>query len=450
MIVCKFGGTSVQDAEAISRLVEIVQARARAHPLVVVSAMAGVTDDLLRLVPLVESGQRTGLKAGLNALVHRHGAVAAQLPGAGVVVERIRESAGRLHGRLRGPAGRPLSPRLRDMLVGHGELWSAWLVSAAIEGAGCAARWVDAREMVITDNRFTRAAPIMPELTARARAHLLPLLESGVVPVTQGFVGSTLTGIPTTLGRGGSDFTASLLGAALGVKRVEIWTDVNGLMTADPRIVPEARTLPGASYDEAAELASFGAKVLHPATQLPLAQAGIPIAILNSRFPDGPGTTIEPDAKLARPGNSPVRSISWKKGITVLNLKAPRMLGASGFLRSLFEVFERHGVVVDVLASSEVSVSLTIEDRSHMEALVRDLAPLGEVTVTGGHAIIAVVGIGLRTTPGLPGRVFSAVGPTNVEMISQGASEINMTFVVAEKDGPDVVRRLHRELLECA
>jgi len=450
MIVCKFGGTSVQDAEAIGRLVEIVRTRTRAHPVVVVSAMAGVTDDLLRLVPLVESGERLALKAALNVLVRRHEAAAMQLPGTGPVANRIGQSAGRLFARLRAPAGRPLSPRLRDMLVGHGELWSAWLVAAAIEGAGCAARWVDARDLVITDNRFTRAVPIVPEVTARVRVRLLPLLESSVVPVTQGFVGSTLTGIPTTLGRGGSDFTASLLGAALGVKRVEIWTDVAGLMTADPRIVPEARTLSGASYDEAAELANFGAKVLHPATQLPLVQAGIPIAILNSRLPDEPGTTIEPNAKLARPGNSPVRSISWKQGITVLNLKAPRMLGASGFLRSLFEVFDRHGVVVDVLASSEVSVSLTIEDRSRVEALVRDLAPLGDVTVTGGHAIIAVVGIGIRTTPGLPGRVFSAVGPTNIEMISQGASEINMTFVVAEKDGPDVVRRLHRELLECA
>lgn len=450
MIVCKFGGTSVQDAAAISRLVGIVRARRRERPLVVVSAMAGVTDLLLQLASVVEAGDRSALRAGLDGLVERHQAVASALPGTSAVVSRIRGSATRLFGQLRGPAGRPLSPRMRDTLVGHGELWSSWLVSAAFEATGFPGRWVDAREIIVTDSRFTRAVPIIQEVTAKARARLLPILNGGVVPVTQGFVGSTRTGIPTTLGRGGSDFTAALLGAALEAERVEIWTDVNGLMTADPRIVPEARTLLEASYDEAAELASFGAKVLHPATQLPLARAGIPIAILNSRFPDRPGTMIEPDAQLARLGNSPIRSISWKKGITVLNLKAPRMLGASGFLRSLFEVFERHGVVVDVLASSEVSVSLTVEDRSRLDILVRELAPLGEVTVTHGHAIIAVVGIGLRTTPGLPGRVFSAVAPTNVEMISQGASEINMTFVVAERDGPDVVRRLHRELLECA
>ena len=185
--------------------------------------------------------------------------------------------------------------------------------------------------------------------------------------MTQGFIGATADGTPTTLGRGGSDFTAALLGAVLDVERVEIWTDVNGLMTADPRIVPSARTLRAASYEEAAELATFGAKVLHPATALPLVRAGIPIVVLNSTRPDDPGTTIEPSAELERMGDSPVRSISWKRGITVVNVRAPRMLGAYGFLRAMFEVFERHEVVVDVLASGEVSVSLTVEDRTRLD-----------------------------------------------------------------------------------
>jgi aspartate kinase len=226
---------------------------------------------------------------------------------------------------------------------------------------------------------------------------------------------------------------------------VEIWTDVDGLMTADPRIVPSARTLAEASYEEAAELATFGARVLHPATALPLVRAGIPIVVLNSTQPERPGTTIEPSAILERMGDSPVRSISWKRGITVVNIRAPRMLGAFGFLRALFEVFERHEVVVDVLASSEVSVSLTVEERSHLGAVVRDLAELGEVSVEHGRAVVAVVGIGLRHTPGLAARLFRAVQPANVEVISQGASAINMTFVVREEDGPGVVQRLHQE-----
>jgi aspartate kinase len=279
----------------------------------------------------------------------------------------------------------------------------------------------------------------------RARQFQLPLVESGRVAVKQGFNGATAHRAPTTQGRGGSDFTAALLGAALGAERVEIWTDVNGLMTADPRIVPSARTLRAASYEEAAELATFGARVLHPATAQPLVRAGIPIVVLNSTRPDEPGTRIEPSAVLERLGDSPVRSISWKRGITVVNVRAPRMLGTYGFLRAMFEVFERHEVVVDVLASGEVSVSLTIEDRSRLEPLVRDLGELGEVWIEDQRAIVAVVGIGIRSTPGLAKRVFGAVQPANVEVISQGASAINMTFVVREEDGPGVVRRLHQE-----
>jgi aspartate kinase len=216
-------------------------------------------------------------------------------------------------------------------------------------------------------------------------------------------------------------------------------------MTADPRIVPSARTLARASYEEAAELATFGAKILHPATALPLVRAGIPIVILNSTRPERPGTMIEPEAVLEQVGDSPIRSISWKQGITVINIRAPRMLGTYGFLRALFEIFERHETVVDVLASGEVSVSLTIEDRSRLPSLLHDLGELGEAWIEEKRAIIAIVGIGLRNTPGLAARVFNAVWPANVEVISQGASSINMTFVVREEDGPDVVRRLHRE-----
>jgi aspartate kinase len=298
---------------------------------------------------------------------------------------------------------------------------------------------------MVTDDRFGRATPYTQVLNTHARECLGPLLDGGRVPVTQGFIGATPDGVPTTLGRGGSDFTAALLGAALGAARVEIWTDVDGLMTADPRIVPGARTLRVASYEEAAELATFGARVLHPATAMPLVRAGIPIVVLNSRQPERPGTTVAPSAELDRLGDSPIRSISWKRGITVINVRAPRMLGAYGFLRAMFEVFERHEVVVDVLASGEVSVSLTVEDRSRLDAVVRELSELGEVWVEDRRAIVAVVGIGLRHTPGLAARLFGAVQPANVEVISQGASAINMTFVVREEDGPDVVRRLHAE-----
>lgn len=445
MIVAKFGGTSVADAEAIRRLAGIVRSRAAAGPVVVVSALARVTDALLALGSAVHCGDQAAIDATLGALVERHDAAARELRGAPGAMPAIAEDAAALRRELGAALGRMLRPAELDAVAGRGELWSSRLVSAALEGDGLPVTWVDIRPIMVTDDRFGRATPSLTALAARARECLGRLVEAGRIPVTQGFIGATPDGRPTTLGRGGSDFTAALLGAALEVERVEIWTDVNGLMTADPRIVPSARTLRAASYEEAAELATFGAKVLHPATAQPLVRAGIPIIVLNSTRPDEPGTIIEPSAELERLGDSPVRSISWKRDITVVNVRAPRMLGAYGFLRAMFEVFERHEVVVDVLASSEISVSLTVEDRTRLDAVVRDLDELGDVWVEHHRAIIAVVGIGMRSTPGLAARLFRAVQPANVEVISQGASAINMTFVVQEQDGPGVVRRLHQE-----
>ena len=445
MIVAKFGGTSVADAAAVSRLIEIVGSRISERPLVVVSALAGVTDALLDLARQADTEDATSLDQAVGSLVHRHAQMAHALPGAGPALDFIAADAEQLRGELVQMEDRVATPAQLDSLAARGELWSSKLVAGSLAGCGMDAVWVDVRPLMITDTRHTRATPYLQVVNQRARDCLKPLCESGKIPVTQGFIGSTATGVPTTLGRGGSDFTAALLGAALGVSRVEIWTDVDGLMTADPRIVASARTLARASYEEAAELATFGAKILHPATALPLIRAGIPIVILNSTRPDRPGTMIEPEAVLEQVGDSPIRSISWKQGITVINIRAPRMLGTYGFLRALFEIFERHETVVDVLASGEVSVSLTIEDRSRLSSLLRDLGDLGEVWIEEKRAIIAIVGIGLRNTPGLAARVFNAVWPANVEVISQGASSINMTFVVREEDGPDVVRRLHRE-----
>ena len=445
MIVAKFGGTSVADAEAIGRLIEIIRSRASCQPVVVVSALAGVTNDLLALAHQCGSGDGAALDASVAALLERHESIARELPGCSAAIDPIAADAAELRREVRAARDRRLSPAELDAVAGRGELWSSRLVAAALAGAGLDADWVDIRPILVTDGRFGRATPYTQVLLKGARDHLKPLVESGRIPVTQGFIGATATGVATTLGRGGSDFTAALLGAALGAERVEIWTDVDGLMTADPRIVPSARTLPAASYDEAAELATFGARILHPATALPLVRAGIPIVILNSRHPERSGTTIGPQAELERMGDSPIRSISWKQGITVVNIRAPRMLGTYGFLRALFEVFERHETVVDVLASGEVSISITIEDRSRLDQIARDLGELGEVWIEEHRAIIAIVGVGLRHTPGLAGRVFNAVWPANVEIISQGASAINMTFVVREEDGPDVVRRLHQE-----
>ncbi len=448
MIVMKFGGTSVQDADALRRLAGIVEGRRGEQPVVVVSALAGVTNALVSLASGSARSERGALERAVATLVERHAEVAAALGLPDEVVRDVREEANRLVEELTAHAGAQLSAAATDRLTGVGELWSSRLVVGALSAAGIPGRWVDAREVMATDDRFGRAVPRQDRIRELAGQLFGPLLSAGEVPVTQGFIGRATDGRTTTLGRGGSDFTASLLGAALDARRVEIWTDVDGVMTADPRIVPAARTLKVATYDEVAELATFGAKVLHPATQTPLADRDIPIVVLNSRHPELPGTTITTGRELERPGDSPVRSIAWKKGVIVINVRAPRMFGMWGFLRQLFEVFERHEVSVDVLASSEVSVSVTIDDEQRLPAVLEDLSGLGTVHVDKHRAIVSVIGIGLRTTRGVAARVFGTVQPANVEMISQGSSEINITFVVHEEDAPDIVRRLHAEFIE--
>lgn len=445
MIVMKFGGTSVADARAITALGTAVTHAVADRPLVVVSALAGVTDTLLRLAQAAEQGDAEATAQGCEALRARHTALASDLGVVDLVARPLGVQLDALQATLADvPASASIGSRdaWRDAVVGTGELLSSVVVSAALEQRGLRTMWVDARTVVRTDARHGAAIPDQVAIRALAALRLAPLLAAGHLPVTQGFIGATITGVPTVLGRGGSDFSAALLGAALDATRVEIWTDVSGLMTADPRIVPEALVLGEATYDESAELAAFGAKVLHPATQLPLVEADIPIVIRNTFAPDAPGTRIiaETDDDATRP----VRSISFKRGIAVMQVRAARMLGAFGFLRQIFEVFERHEIVVDVLATSEVSVSLTVDPSPRLEAVMRDLASIGEVTLRDGRGVVAVVGRGIRDTPGIAARVYQAIADVNVEMISLGASASNLTFIVREEDGPRVVRALHR------
>ena len=272
---------------------------------------------------------------------------------------------------------------------------------------------------------------------------LEPRIAEGKIPVLGGFIGSTLQGATTTLGRGGSDFSGALVGAALRAAEVQIWTDVNGFLTADPRVVSGARTIARLSYAEAAELAYFGAKVLHPRTILPAVELGLPVRICNSREPHAEGTTIDDHREVSAQG---IKAIAHKKGITVVHVTAARMLGAYGFLRALFEVFERHETSVDIVATSEVSVSLTIDDASALPAIKADLEECGEVTAENSYAIVCAVGEGLRNTPGIAGRIFGALSGINIVLISQGASTTNLTFVVEEKDVEDVVVKLHDRL----
>jgi aspartate kinase len=446
ILVLKFGGTSVADADAFRRVSEIVKgARDRGmRPVVVTSAMSGVTDGLLGTVRNAIHSDLTSAQQELSAIIERHREASCGLLGAAQRLEFepvLDDTAVSLEQLLRVVRHHPgTREALQDEIVSQGERLSSRLLALAFREAGLSGCWIDARECVRTDATHTRAAPLRGPTDACTRDKVLPCVAEGHVPVLGGFIGSTMEGATTTLGRGGSDFTAALVGAALRSSEIEIWTDVNGFLTADPRVVPEARTIGHLSYAEAAELAYFGAKVLHPRTIQPAVELGLPVRICNSRQPDAPGTIIDGRHE-AIPQT--IKAIAHKRGITVVQVSSARMLGAYGFLRALFEVFDRHRTPVDMVATSEVSVSLTVEDTWALPAIMEDLAKLGDVQQESGYAIVCVVGEGLRSTPGVAARVFGSLKGVNIFMISQGASTTNLTFVVPDESVHDAVKQLH-------
>jgi aspartate kinase len=331
--------------------------------------------------------------------------------------------------------------RTIDNVAGFGERISGRMVAAAFSLRGINATSVDSRKCLVTDANFGRAIPQFEETTARLAEIVRPLLARGRVPIMGGFIGSTREGIPTTLGRGGSDFTAAIVGAGLDATRIEIWTDVDGMMTTDPNLCPDAKRIKTISFEEAAELAYFGAKVLHPATLLPAIQKNIPVLVLNSRNAKNEGTRITSTAPRSK---NIFKAIAAKKRITVVDVVATRMLMAHGFLKSIFDVFARHRCPVDMVSTSEVSVSVTVDSNESIAAIAADLEKLADVKYEGRKAIVCLVGENIRNTPGIAARVFGAIPDVTIQMISQGASEINISFVIDEADVPQVVSRLHR------
>ncbi|MFL6216879.1 MAG: lysine-sensitive aspartokinase 3 [Blastocatellia bacterium] len=450
MIVMKFGGTSVGDAVAINRVAEIVKSKLERAPVVVVSAMTRVTDGLLRVAHIATERRYEEAAGVIEELRQRHLDTARQLMAGRDAAnaysldwaERsIDYQFNEMSGLARSVATLgELTPRSQDAIVSFGERLSSVIVTTAFAARGIAAELVDSRQFVVTDKQFTRAAPDMAATRQRARDVLLPVIESGCVPVAQGFIGSTIDGLTTTIGRGGSDYSAALIGAALGAEAIEIWTDVDGLMTADPRAVKSARRIRVISFAEASELSYFGAKVLHPSTVMPAVEQGIPVHIFNTLNPSCEGTLIVSKPPASK---SLIKSIAFKRGVTIINVTSTRMLMAHGFLRAIFEVFEKHQTSVDVVTTSEVSVSMTLDSADNLDAIQRDLRQIGEVSIEREKAIICVVGDNLKFTPGLAGRLFSAIHNTTINMISQGASEINLTFVTDEREVAGVVESLH-------
>ncbi|MBP6821557.1 MAG: lysine-sensitive aspartokinase 3, partial [Acidobacteria bacterium] len=335
-----------------------------------------------------------------------------------------------------------VTPELSDALSANGELLSSPIVAAAFRAEAIKGVWVDVRPLMRTNDDFTRAAVQFDEANPKLKEGFMASLTNGGLPVTQGFIGSTAEGVTTTIGRGGSDYSAAIIGAALGVEEIQIWTDVDGILTTDPRIVAEAAKVKTISFAEASELAYFGAKVLHPSTLLPAMAKDIPVRVCNSRNPSNEGTAIVRNAPQSK---APMKAIAFKRGITVVNVASDRMLMAYGFLARLFDVFASHGTSVDMVATSEVSVSVTLDDTRRLEQVVADLQQFGEVRVERDQALICLVGENLKFTPGLAARIFSSIEDVNVSMISHGASAINVSFIVADNDVERAVKALHKE-----
>lgn len=436
MIVMKFGGTSIGTAARCIRAAEIIEARMNQDPLVVVSAHGGVTDLLLKAARTAATGKTAGLTDGFR---QRHQEI---LDGLGLDPTLHEDEYHALELIVNGIALiRELTPRTYDYIAAFGERCSTRCLAALMRKRGHSnAEYHNSYDLgFITDSNFQKAKPL-PEAYGLIKNEVHK--RKGKLLLVTGFLGKDIEGNITTIGRSGTDYSASIFGAAVNAKRIEIWKDVDGVMTADPSLIKEARGLPLLSFDEASELTYYGAQVLHPSTMVPAIQSSIPIHVLNVEKPKDPGTVIVAEAGPAR---EPVTSITYKEDITLVTLISSRMLGAEGFLQSVFAIFGRHKIVVDMVATSEVSVSLTIDNDKNLDAAVDELKKIATVRVEKQHAIVCVVGQGMRERVGIASTVFDAVAGAgvNLRMISQGASEINIAFVVRNEDIAPAVKALH-------
>jgi len=442
LVVMKFGGTSVEDAPAIRRLIGIVESRMNARPVVVVSALARVTDQLVEAGGAAASGHLGSALATVRNIYVRHEALADELVGPETysqVDHEIRVLFQKLEALLLElSATRQLTPQLQDELLSFGECLSSHLVQAALCEAGIKAQHVDARACIVTDENHGQASPLWQETNQRTHDAVVPVLEAGMVPVLGGFIASTGAGIASTLGRGGSDFSAAILGAALGASRVEIWTDVDGIMTTDPKLCPDARVIRKMSFDEAAELAHFGAKVLHPATLVPAMRENIPVYVLNSRHPEGAGTEIVAHARPA----ATVSAITAKRKVAAVELELSQPIDSS-LLTAVFSAFSKHSCSVDLMASSLGRISLLVSSTGALPAIAEDLKDIAKLRWENHKALICLVGENLRRQPEVASLVFGAVSDIDIRVMCQSASDRTISFLVDESRAEESVRRLH-------
>lgn len=448
MIVMKFGGTSVADSSAINRAISIIESRLEQQPVVVVSAMSKVTDALTRISAAARAQDERATAALLEQLRSRHIAVASELlhSRAHYLMEAISEvnticdyldkvvTAVCAIGEL--------SARSEAIILSHGEILSSTIIHYALCARGIDTARVDARQLIVTAGPTLKAEPLFDEIARRVPEVIGVAMQGRQAVITQGFIAATADGEPTVLGRGGSDYTASLLGMALGATCIEIWTDVDGVRTADPRLVPDTQCLSRISYEEAAEMAHFGAKVLHPLTIEPAIIKGIPLCVLNSLNPEHPGSAIMPGDKIA----DGAKAVSWKENIVLVNVFSPHMINASGFSQKVFEVFARYGISVDLISTSEANISVTIDGLVDITQAVSDLSGFAQVKVYTDKSQVSVIGKNIINHDCMIQLVAEALRGYRIYMVSQGAAFINFSFVVDRDKLAPIVTSLHNRL----
>lgn len=446
MIVMKFSGPTLNEPEAFRTVGELVKSRLDRHPAVVVSASGSTTDDLFESIDLALNGDSDGAIDRIEKIHEYHLSLAQELSLNDNLLEEYNQTIDRYRNELEefmtgASLVHNLSSKSIDRVLPYGECYASLLVAYYLNTIGVTAAMQDSRQFIITSADHTRAKPLLDVSKEKIRAALIPGMEKGEVPVIQGYVGATEDGTVTTLGRGGSDFTASIVGAALEAEDIEIWSDVDGILTADPTIIKDAKVVERMTFREAAELAYFGNRVLHPDAILPAIEQDIPIHIYNSRNPESSGSLIRASFPL---NDFPVvKSIAYKEDMKVLNLISSRMFQAHDFLRKVFEILDRYEMVSDLVSTSEVSVSIAFHKYPQYADIIRELSQFAQVSLETGKALVCLVGEKMKFQEGLPGKILGTLSDVRINMISQGASEVNLSFIINESDIDRVVKKLH-------
>lgn len=452
MIVMKFGGTSTQDAAAMANVAAIVKARLSLKPIVVISAIAEVTNQLERAGRLAAEGKESEARDILLLLLNRHNAIVDALmrdrQNHLELGKSFSSALSELESLIKGIAIlRELTPRTLDRVYSFGERLSSLIFSYVLRESGIDAVWVDTKDFMVTDDNYNRAMPLMEIVEQRLRRLAIPLLDQDKVIVTQGFIGVTEGGDRTTMGRESSDYSAAVIGAALDARDVQIWTDVDGVLTADPTIVRNPRKVKVLSFEEAFELSFFGAKVLHPNTMLPALEKNISIHVYNSRRPELSGTLI---ASNLLNSDSVVKSIAYKKKISIVTVAPRKRLSPFIFWEYIHSVLTKYGVTPNMAAISEYNIAIAVDSQNHLPSIVHELSQIGTVGLIEGKGIVSVVGSNIRDKQGVVNAVFSAIADSSVTMISFGASASNLSFAVNEEQIPAIVQRLHTAFFEAS